>query len=211
MARSATSPSVRIKLLETALVKAKKLKRGTTLTARPMAELVAASWPTLRDWCNDLPGFDDGKCFERGANGIEYAFKPIPTIRFLLKHFQAERAASVKQSKRVRQAIGGTALDDAPDDMSLADIARMVAVARSLREERQQQNQLVDVAVVDGAVRRMMTDMQQAAMKAAREQDPTGQFAPDVAEKFDNALTSIVLRMERAGNDCLNAIRGAAT
>jgi len=210
MARNPTNPSARIAQLERALAKAKKLKRGTVLSAKPMAELIGISWPVLRDWTRDVPGFAESNAFTGGGNGINYAFRPAPTIRFLIKHFEAERKAATERAAKVRKVLTSREVDELPADMSLDEIAKLVRVARELREERQRQGQLVDASIVSNAVERMMTRMQQAGLAAAREQDPTGQFEPEIAEKFENAINSVIVQMGQAGRDCLSALRGGA-
>lgn len=210
MARPATSPAARLRRLDAAKAKAAKLKRGTVLSASPMAELLGVSWPTLRDWCDDVPGFAESGVFTRGGNGVEWEFQPGRTIAFLSGHFKREQAASAKRARRVRQAVGGKALADVPDDYSLDELGKMVRLSRELREERERQGQLVEAEKVRVALRLMMSRIQSAALRAAQEQDPNGRWAPDMRESFENATHAWLLAAERAGQDVLAELNGGA-
>ncbi len=208
MARSATGPAARLRRLEAALEKAKKLKRGSVLTAEPMRELLGVSWPVLRDWCNDIAGFEESGAFVRGGNGVEWEFKPATTIRFLIKHFKAEQQARQAKAREVRRLVGGSRLDGLPDDFDLDQINKMIRTSALLREERQRAGELVDAAKVSEALRTMMTEMQQAGVKAASQQDPTGQWPPEIREKFEDAVNNVLVVMGRAGERALSALRG---
>lgn len=208
MARTPTSPVVRLRKLEAALEKAKAFKRDATISFEPMMELLGVSRPTLRDWCNDLPGFAESGAFVGGGNGIEYAFKPAATVRFLIKHFKAEAEARVAKARAVRQMVGGDRLEGVPDDFDLDQIDKMIRVSSRLREERQAAGELVDAGKVSDALRTMMTTMQQAGVKAASQQDPTGQWPPEIRESFEDAVNNVLVAMGRAGEKALSALRG---
>lgn len=208
MARSATSLAARLQRLEAARVKVRAMKRGAVLTFEPMMELLGVSRPILRDWCRDIPGFAESGAFEGGGNGIEYRFNPGATVRFLIKHFAAERDARVKKAREVRRMVAGDRLDDLPEDFDLDEIRKMIAVTAALREERERAGELVDAAKARDALRTMMTEMQQAGVKAASQQDPTGQWSPEIREKFEDAVNNVLVVMGRAGETALRQLRG---
>lgn len=210
MARKATNPAARIRTLEASLAKAKLLPRGTVLTADPMAELLGLTWVALRSWCNDIPGFEAERHFVRGGNGIEWQFKPAASIKFLIRHFTAEQAKGRARAQSIRQMIGGGELDNVGEDLSLDEIDKIIRLQARLREERERQGHLVDRNLVATAVQKMVTQMQRAGLQAAREQDPTGQWPPEISESFESAVNSLILHMQQAGEECLRVMRGDA-
>ena len=211
MPRSPTSPATRIEKLGIARTRAKtELKRGETLSAAPMAGLLGVTWKTLSGWCDDIDGFAESGAFDRGGEGIEYVFRPLKTIDYLIKHFTAEREARAMRARRTRKLAAGNALDDLPDDYSLEEIAKIVTTAAKVREERERQGQLVEAGKVTNAVREAFSKMQQAGLRSAQEQDPTGLWPVEIRESFEDAINSVILSMEMAGRECIRAIRGGS-
>lgn len=210
MARPAQNPSVWLRKLETAKIKAASLKRGETLSAKPMAEMLGISWQTLKDWCDAIPGFAESGAFDPGGNGIEWTFRPGKTIAFLVKHYEAERARSARKAKRVRKIVGASALAEVPDEYSLEELSKMLRLSVDLQDAKVKSGRLIDAAVAVSAFGQMFTSLQQSVLLAAQEQDPTGSWPPEVRESFEDATRSILLKMEQAGQDCLRALRGGA-
>lgn len=209
MGQANISLEARLRELETAFVKARALPRKTkTLTSGPMAELLGLSWVTLRRWCDDIPGFEASGAFERGARGMEWAFKPVATVRFLIKHFEAERTARIKATKQVRQAIGGTDLDSAPLEYDLGQIKQALSVRAELIRQKQVEGTLVDRTKVEAAIAAMVSAMQQAGVQAGREQDPTGQWPTQYQEAWQDAMDGFMVKVARAGEECLRQLRG---
>ena len=208
MARPATSPSARLATLAKAEVKAAKLKRGQILTAAPMSELLGVRWPALRDWCNDIPGFAESKAFEPGGNGIEWSFKAVATVRFLKAHFAKEQAKRSARAKRVRQIIGGDDLANAPDDLSLDELAKMVRLSTDFQEARVRSGKLVDVDRLEPQLRNCFSEMQQAGMRCVQQMDPTGSWLPETRTIVENVTRSILLAQQRAAEDCLAGLNG---
>lgn len=206
MAKPVTTPAVRLRNLASALVKAKALKRGELLSAKPMAELLSVSWPALRDWCNEIPGFD--KHFTSGGLGTEYRFKALSAVKFLIRHFEAEQKKNQTEARRVRKVISGASLDQAPPDMGLDEIGRAIKIAAAIREERRKQGELIEVATAGQAIEDMIGEMQQAAIQAGREQDPTGQWPAEYSEKWQHAIDNVALATAGAGERCLSRLRG---
>lgn len=212
MARTATSPAARLERLKKSLSKAQafaKTNRGATLTAKPMSEMLGVSWPVLRDWCDGIPDFEE-KCFTRGANGIEWAFKPVATVRFLIKHFEAEQAKRLEKAKQVRRAVGGSALDHVPEDMDLDQIGKLIKLGRELREEQVLQGQLVRRADVANLLAKTFSDMLQAGVQAGREMDPTGQWPTEYAEAWQSAIDNLILSQSATAEECLSALGGGS-
>ncbi len=208
MARPVTSPSARLRLLTASLAKAKALKRGTVLNAKPMCELLGVSWPVLREWCDDLPGFAESGAFTAGGNGIEWTFKPVATVNFLIRHFEGVKKAQIATAQQVRRAIAGDGLADAPAEMSLDEIAKALKVAAAMREERERQGQLIEVAKVATLADGMITRLQQAAIQAGREYDPTGQWPVEYSEMWQRAIENVALAAGQAGAGFLSGLNG---
>jgi hypothetical protein len=209
MARPATSPAARIGQLEAAAKRAKALKRGERLSAKPMADLIGVGWPTLRGWCNDIPKFAESGSFEGGGNGIEYSFAAAKTIRFLIGHFTAQRDAGRKRARRLRQ-IAGPALDAMSDDIDLDELRKLLALSTSLQEAKLKSGDLTERSRVAAALREVFTTMQQAGLKAIQQADPTGQLPPETRRTLEDVMRSVLLAQERAAQDCLRGLNGSA-
>lgn len=213
MAHSATSPAARLKRLETALAEAKKLKRGTVLTGQStkemsMARLIGVSWPVLRDWCREIPGFAESGAFEGGGNGIEYRFKPVPTIKFLIRHFEAERDARAAKAREHLRLVAGDRFTDVSDDLDLDDLRKLIQLQSAVREERERAGELIEAAKAREALNAMTAAMQRAGVKAASQQDPTGRWPPEIRESFEDAVNNVLVAMQREGEKALRALRG---
>jgi hypothetical protein len=210
MARPATSPAERLRELSKALEKAKRLPKKTTLTAKPMCELLGVSWPTLVKWCDEIPGFATGGAFTRGAQGIEWTFRPVATVNAIIKHFEGERDKRAARAKRVRQMVGAQDLGDAGEDLSIEELSKLVRLSAELQGSKERAGQLIDAGKAAAAITMFCSTVQQAVLRAAQEEDQTGQWPPEIRESFENATRRILLRIEQAGQDCLKLLRGNA-
>lgn len=208
MARPQTSPAARLRALKAAKDKLPPLKRGETLSMRPMAEVLRVSPKALTAWCDDIPGFEESGVFVRGGNGIEYAFKPRRTIDWLIKHFEKEVQAAAAKSRRTRKIVAGNELDAVPDDYNLDDMRKMVALSETIQANRERQGLLIDAAKASDAFRTYHSRLQSAFLRAAQEQDPQGRWPADIRESFENAIRSVLVETERAGRACLDRLNG---
>jgi hypothetical protein len=207
MPRASEAVDVRLKKLEKAMDRAVAWPEPTA-SAVPMAkQIIGVSWTVLRDWCNEIPGFDEAGAFERGAQGNKWSFRPVATVWFLVKHFRGEHEAALARASGLREAIGMTG-DTAGPAMGIEEMAKMIKLHQAFREEKMQQGLLVPRERAETAIEQMVSHMQQAALNAAREQDPTNQWEPDIAEAFQGAVESIIVASGAAGEACLKAIRG---
>lgn len=210
MARPATSPAVRIKALEAAKQRAKTLKRGEHLSAMPMAQLIGVSWPTLRDWCRDIPALVEKGAFEGGGNGIEYSFNPRKTIDVLIAHFTAERDARRKRASRIRKIVTGSDAPETVEDFDLDEMRKMLGLSNSLQDAKVKSNELVRRDVVSDLLRQVFTSMQQAGVKVIQQADPTGQMLPETRSIVEDVVRSLLLAQERAAQECLRGLNGGA-
>ena len=210
MTFAAVSPAERAKSLEQkAMPKARELK-GKRLSAKPMSAVLGVSWNTLKKWIGEVPEFDTSGSFEGGAEGIAYSFNPIATVEFLIQHFKAEAEKRRAQTQVVREAIGAEGLGADTSDMTLDEIHKAIRVRAAMIDQQKREGRLIDADIAIGAIDLMVSRMTEAGLKVAREQDPTGQMDPDTAEKFENAMESIMLSMQSAGEACLNELRGGS-
>lgn len=203
MARAATPPSARLLQLKHAKDKAAKLKRGEQLTAQPMADLLGVSWPALRKWCDEVEELTKFNAFVRGGNGVEWAFRPIQTVNALIAHFEAKQKASAKRAQRVKKIVAGNALEGAPEDLSIDELTKMVRLSREIREEQERQGELIDAAKARMAIMSFMSNIQEAALRAAQEQDPNGRWPPEIRVSFETATQNLLVAIERAGRACI--------
>lgn len=210
MAQPANNPAARLRLIEAAKVRAKPLRRGELLASKPMAELLRVNWQTLRRWCDEIPRLAESDAFVRGGNGIEWEFKPKATIALLSAHFKAVQTEGRKQVKRIREIAAGDELAGTDQDLDLDQLTKMVRLNREIQELRVREGRLVDADEQRSAVRAMFGRMQDAVLRSAQEQDPTGQWPPEIRESFENATQSILLAMEQAGQECLASLNGGS-
>jgi len=211
VARPATSPDARLRKLKAALPKAQDAgKGGRKLTAVPMHKLLGVTWPTLRGWCEDLPGFAESGAFIEGGNGIEWEFKPVATTRFLIGHFESEIKKRRESAKQVRKIIAGDALEDAPEDYDLDQLQKMLRLSRELREERAHWGKLVDAEEVHKLLSAMFAKMQATATKAISAQDPTNRLPPEHREKLEDAFANVLETMLVEGEKVLGKLSGGA-
>lgn len=204
MVHVATSPSARLEKLRVSLAKAKKLKRNQTITAEPMATLLGISQVTLRSWADKLDGFEASGCFERGGRGIEWTFKPVATVEWLIKHFEAERSRSVKQAHKVRSIVGAADNDEIPNDISLGELKTLLDLTVRAQDARMKAGELVRASQVKEILRRVFSAIQQAGLRTALELDPTGQWPPETREIVENAIRTVLLKQVQAAEACLN-------
>lgn len=141
MARPSTNASVRLNRLEAAIPKVAALKRGEALSAGPMTKLLGVSWPTLREWCDALPGFAESKAFVAGGNGVEYQFHAKRTLDWLLKHFRKSIERQTKASRRLERSVDVEVTDDEP--RSLQETKYLIDLGRGIRRDKQEAGELV--------------------------------------------------------------------
>lgn len=206
MARPAASPATRLRILEKSLEKAKKLPRGSSLTAKPMSELLAVSWSTLNQWCEEIPGFATSGTFDRGARGIEWNFRPVPCIRFLIKHFEAETKRLAAHASRQRKVVGAPAADEAAIDLSIDELGKLLRLSLDFQDAKLRTGELVKVSIVGAALRKCFSGMQQAGVQTLQELDPGGAWSVEQREIAENVARTMLLKQRRSADTCLTEI-----
>lgn len=206
MAGSGLALDVRVRKLEAAMDRA-VMWPEPVVSSVPMAkDLLGVSWPVLRDWCNELPGFDTSGAFVRGAQGNKWEFRPAATVWFLLRHFRAQHEAAVAKSRRDKEIAGGRALASVPDGFDLDQTRKLVALSGDVQEQRERQGELVEVTPIAGLLKRVFSEIQVAILTTPQEMDPTGRLPTETRELLDDAARKSALRAQRAGREALTKI-----
>lgn len=203
MARqTASSPAARLKMLERARARAKKVPRGKKLTANPMAGLLGVSWPTLKGWCREIPGFEASGVFEGGAQGIEYQFKPIGTINFLVRHFRAEQDKRIEASRRLAKMTGAEDLIAEDVEFSPEDLNKLLGLYEKIEAHKIRQGELLPGEKTRSDFNTYHLTIQQAALRSAQEEDPEGNWPPEMRKLWDARSRKLLVEIQRAGRKC---------
>ena len=206
MARPATKHSARLKRLEAARSNVASLPRGALLTSGPMAKVLGVNWPTLRDWCDGIDGFEESGAFERGSNGLKYEFCPVRTLWFLIEHFRALTAVEVEKSERINAiALGPDA--EVARGLDLDDMRKILDAQGRLMDMRERAGQLVDGPKMRTMVNSVFSRMQEAALSVPQELDPAGQWPPDTRVIVDKVVQSLLLRQRAVGRETMSEFR----
>ena len=204
MTKPVANIAVQVRRLTLARERAKELPRGTVLASLDMSKLIGVNWPTLRAWCDDVPALEMNGAVVRGGNGTKYEFKPLKTIDGLLRHFRAIQASALKKQKRVRQMVGGGALASIPDEFSVDELQKLITLSIKVQEQLERQGRLVDADKVRSTLAVTFSAIQQAALRAAMDQDPTGQWPAHIRESFETAMRNVLKAIEAAARDCMS-------
>lgn len=207
MARSATNPSIRLKRLEAAREKVAKLKRGETLSAQPMALLLGVSWPTLREWCDTLPGFADKGAFVAGGNGVEYAFHAKQTLDFLLKHFRGVLARQAEDSRRISKAVGVTL--PTAETPSLAETKDLVNLTLTVVEAAERQGHYTRSDQVADFIEGYNEAVVSGILGVRTKVDPNGKLSPALRRQVDEYLRSVAASAHAKAQKYIEAKRDA--
>ncbi len=206
MSAPVTKHTARLRQLEKARPKVAALPRGVLLTSDPMAKTLGVNWKTLRDWCNDLDGFEESGAFERGSNGLKYEFCPVRTLWFLIEHFRAQSEAEVAKADRVNAMVLGPEVE-APSGLDLDDMRKILDLQDRLLATRNRAGDLTDAKVVGTALNKVFSRMQEVALTAPQELDPAGQWSPEVRGRIDLAMQHMLLRQRAAARETLAELR----
>ncbi len=141
MAAPKSSLTGRLQKLEAAQARADQVKRGTRLSAKPMAELLGVTWNSLKDWCNEIAKLETSGAVQRGGNGVEWSFEPKRTVKILIDHFKGVQAKQAAKSREVAASVGLTLPEgEAP---SMAEAKDMVNLTLSVTKAAEEQGRYV--------------------------------------------------------------------
>lgn len=205
MAQATLSIEQRIERFRQAADRARDLKRGTTLTAKPMAELIGVSWDVLRGWCNTLDGFEKGADFVRGQAGKPWVFKPLKSINWLIKHFSAaQKAQQSEAAAQIKKAVGND-VEPPRTAMSVRDMRDLLVLNREVTDEKVRQGKLADVDQLVSVLQTVFSAMQAAGLETQQKLDPNGKWPPETRAVVDEAIREMMIEQERAAQLALGA------
>lgn len=202
MARPGASEETRIRKLKDALQRAKSFTPGEMIGQRAMCELLGVSAMTLREWLDD-PEVDGSGAFKRGGMGHGYQFDPALTIWVLLWFFERKRADSVHANARMRGMVVGDKLDDAPPDMTMRDVKEAMQVSLQILAAEKEAAKLVDAGEVSATYRNLLLSIRDTLLGSPQRLDPTNAWPTDFRERFDNALSDVLVELRDAAQKAL--------
>lgn len=208
MPATATSPDARLRKLRSALERAKNVDRREVRSAKPMADLIGVSWPVLRGWCDDIPGFEDSGAFARGGNGIEWEFSPLATVMFLVRHFENVIAHQIDRARKEREEAGLKESDGIPAHFDPARAAKTVDLRTKVDDAMVRQGRLTDAAKARSILNRLFSDMKSAGYRALHEADPNGRWSPETRVTVETVTREIIRQQERAAQIAVKELNG---
>ena len=207
MARPSTNASVRLTRLEAAIPKVAALKRGEVLSAGPMTKLLGVSWPTLREWCDALPGFAESKAFVAGGNGVEYQFRAKRTLDWLLKHFRGVMDRQAVESRRLTKAVGVNL--PASETPSLAETKDLVNLTLTVVEASERQGHYVRADDVANFIEGYNETVISGIMGVRTKVDPNGKLPVALRRQVDEYLRSVAAGAHAKAQSYIEVNRGA--
>ncbi|WP_156367173.1 hypothetical protein [Novosphingobium sp. KN65.2] len=182
------------------------LPRGEILTSQPMAGILGVRWATLRDWCDEIDGFEQSGAFMRGSNGLKYEFCPVRTIWFLIEHFRALTETEIEKAERINaMALGADA--QTMRGIDLDDMKKILDTQGRLMDMRERAGALVDAGTTRTVLNQVFSRMQEVALTAPQELDPSGQWPPEVRAIIDKAMQGVLLRQRAAARTVIEGLR----
>lgn len=190
MGKAAVSIGARIARLQRAEQRAKLMKRGAKLQARPMAELCGVSWNTLKGWCDEYPDIEAKGAATRGGNGIEWEFDPRKTVAVLLQIMRKIRDGQAKKSRTLATAAGITlaAEDEAPSLQETKDLVNLTLTVVSATEKQGGYTPTGDMLDFLDGYNRVVVE---GIMGVRTRVDPNGNLPPHIREAVDNHLRAV--------------------
>lgn len=208
MARPSTNLNSRLEKLDAAAARAAKLKRGTKLTAMPMAELLGVRWPTLRDWCDEIGELEASGAVVRGGNGIDWSFDPRRSTKILAAHFRAKIEGQAKKSREITKAIGvnmpaGESAPSFGETKQLVDLTLAVTAAAEKQKQFARADEVADF--IDGYNQAVVDGILGVRTKV----DPNGNLPPHVRKAVDDHLRSLAAKVHERAAKYIGAQRSA--
>lgn len=189
MAAPKSSLTARLQKLEAAQARADKVKRGTRLSAKPMAELLGVTWTSLKDWCDEIAKLEASGAVQRGGNGVEWAFEPKRTVKILIDHFKGVQDKQAKKSREVASSVGITLPEgEAP---SLAEAKDMVKLTIEVTEAADKQGRYAlasdMLSFITGYNQRVLDGI----LGVRTQVDPNGNLPAHIRSSIDDYLRQV--------------------
>ncbi len=199
MARSKASLSARLRKLRTAKQRIFSSPRGEVVTSMPMAKMLGVSWPTLRDWCNEIEGFAESGAFEAGANGIEYQFCPVRTVWFLIEHMERESAEQAEKNRGLQESAGMT-LPDSEDDVTFEEARGLVNMTVTMVSAKREAGEYTPTrewsAFLEGYNQRVVNGILGVSTRV----DPNGALPPAIRRQMDSELRDLAATVHQSAS-----------
>lgn len=176
MAAPKSSLTGRLQKLEAAQARADKLKRGTRLSAKPMAELLGVTWTSLKDWCDEIAKLESSGAVVRGGNGVEWSFEPRQTIRILIDHFQRLERRQKTRTQKFASAVKVELPDD--ETPEITEIRLHQEIGRNNRKEMVEQAQLSSTEANERLHKTFAERIPLRIMSIVTKADPFGKWPP---------------------------------
>lgn len=187
---SPTSARARLRSLEKVKERCKGLKRGETLTAQPMAKFLGVSWPVLRGWCDEIEGFEQSGAFERGANGIEYTFRPRKVVDRLIRHFAALVESDTKKRSALTKAAG-IKVSDQDEPPSLQETKDLVNLTITVVQASEKQKLYVLAEDMAEFIAGYNEAVLNGILGIRTKIDPNGNLPPKIRQQIDEYVRSV--------------------
>lgn len=160
------------------------------MPSKPMCEVLSVNWTTLKDWCDDLPGFEESGAFIRGGNGIEWQFQPRKTVDWLLKHFRAQAADSAAASRKLAKAVG-VALPEVEAAPSMAETKDLVNLTLTVVGASERQGMYTRTDEVAEFLEGYNAAVVAGILGGKTKVDPNGNLPIPVRKAIDEYLRSV--------------------
>lgn len=204
------SLNARLRQLEAAKARAEALSRGAKISFEPMREILGLrSAKALRDWCNEIDGFEDSGCFVRGGNGIEWEFDPRKTVAFLVKHFTKQIEAQAKKSRKLAEAVGVKL--PAQETPSLQETKQLVELTLTVTAAQEKQHRYMVADEVADFIAGYNEELVNGILGVKTKVDPNGNLPPAIRKAVDEELrrlatnlharAAIYIEAQRAGTE----------
>lgn len=195
---------IRIERIKRALEHAQKLKAEAPLDAEPFREflrpvwgsrnkdhdLIPPSWPTVRGWCDDNPELENEGVFLRGGRGTQWQIWPIGFLSALLEVYQQD-ASKRQERNRELQRKAGVTLPESEATADLDETRKLLAMTFDVNDRKIRQGLYTPADEAAEFIEGYNRAVVDAIMGVTTKIDPTGQLAPDIRAKVNEALIGV--------------------
>lgn len=203
MGRPSTRYTARLDRLKSAKRQLASIPRGELLSSIPMAKVLGVAWKSLREWCDEIDGFEASGAFQRGSNGVQYEFCPVRTVWFLIDHFQALAEAERVKAEGLAEIAMGPEDAEAARGLDLDQLKQLLDVQDRIAVSKQRSRALINAARVTAIANEAFSRMQEVALTIPQELDPSGQWDVETRAIIEKAMQTLLLRQRAAAREAL--------